>query len=114
MRPITFMKTAHTLLPMNSELLSRTLCATGGIVYSWNVSSDLMEWSEGAGAVLGLDDKDLPLHGADLKKLIAPDDQPARAIPRQNLNCQVESIFPHQFHQSERSALVEMQVPADR
>ena len=80
MRPITFMKTAHTLLPMNSELLSRTLCATGGIVYSWNVSSDLMEWSEGAGAVLGLDDKDLPLHGADLKKLIAPDDQPARAI----------------------------------
>jgi hypothetical protein len=82
MRPITFMKTAHTLLPMNSELLSRTLCATGGIVYSWNVSSDLMEWSEGAGAVLGLDDKDLPLHGADLKKT----DRPGRsARPRHRL-----------------------------
>lgn len=79
------MKTADTFPTMNGELLWRTLAATGGIAYSWDVKSDRMEWSIGASATLGLNENELPRCGADLKTLIAPDDQPARAIAMSQL-----------------------------
>ncbi|MBT5896945.1 MAG: EAL domain-containing protein [Rhodospirillaceae bacterium] len=63
-----------------SHRLARTISAAGEAIYSWDIVSGDLDWSDGAAQALGMIDHDLPDVAAELNKRIAPDDLPARAI----------------------------------
>ncbi|MDP6345539.1 MAG: EAL domain-containing protein [Alphaproteobacteria bacterium] len=72
--------------PWDLGLLTRTIGAAGGLVYSWCLRTGRLDWAGEAPAALGLAADDLPRHADDFQKRIAPDDLPARAIALSRLH----------------------------